>query len=146
MTRVGGRVGWQCLVIIISIFALFKRIFTPWMRSSFTDTGEIGTGCDESQLLLAPVEAVADLTPYTQCCGFINTRFLICLTGVISFCKTPAERKKKKHSVNEKEKKEKKKKQSLFCPVCEQLLLLSLESTHAWTANYCELVGFTAID
>lgn len=81
------------------------------MRSSFTDTGEIGTGCDESQLLLAPVEAVADLTPYTQCCGFISTRFLICLTGVISFCKTPAERekkKKKKHSVNEKEKKEKK--------------------------------------
>lgn len=38
------------------------------------------------------------------------------------------------------------KKQSPFCHVCEQLLLFSLESLHAWTASYCELVRVTAID
>lgn len=42
--------------------------------------------------------------------------------------------------------KKKKKKQSLLYHVCEQLLLLSLESLHAWTASYCELVRVTAID
>jgi len=79
-------------VIIISIFASFKSIFTPQTRSCLTSTREIGTNCDENQLPLATVEAVADLDRSVRCCSFTSTSSLICLAGPINFCKTASER------------------------------------------------------
>lgn len=83
----------QYLVVTVNILASIAVVFIPQTRSCLTRSREAGTGCDKIQLPLATVRTMADLNPYTQCCSFISTSCLVCLAGLISFCKTAAERK-----------------------------------------------------